>query len=158
MPNNIDINNVIEKNNEESKDRAERIKKSNIKTTIIKGIIGLVLFLGVFIFYKYGWRYMGFQMTTDPAYITVYSTGENTADNSVWVTGISPMNIGSYAGAVTKVDEESGTLYIGIRFNLSGKDTEFRVIYPQDKVKINKIVLKKNEIERVIWERGKDNP
>ncbi len=121
---------------------------------LIRTIILIFVFLAVWLFYRFGWKYMGFQMTTDPSYISVYNVGIYEPGNYAFVSGNSPMNIGTYAGAVTEFDEKTGTLYVGIRFNLTGRNTEFRVEYPQDKALVNKIVLKKNDTERVIWERG----
>lgn len=125
--------------------KGQGMSRKNIVTAA-----GLSLLLAaVALFYQFGWQFTGFRMVTHPDLLLPSEVIE-TGDRLI-VRGRTALSIGSYAGAVLEYEE--GVLYIGVRFSLFGEDPDFEIQYPQSYGKVDRIVLRKNELYRTIWIR-----
>ena len=121
------------------------------KALIIMGIITLILLIASLI-YCQGWRIRGFDGCNGFAGARIVNIDEN----SVRIKGgVAGSGLSLYVGYISKI--EGDTLYIGVNhvfWPLPWNNGEFDITIPLEK-KINKVVLKGGEREKVIYEDDK---
>lgn len=105
----------------------------------------LVFFI---VFSKVAWKHLGFKMMTDPSMVVCEVSEEN---NQIVIKGTTAKSIGTFEGYYKEVIGD--TLFIGVHYSLIGNNGAFYIKQNQVLGKINKVVLKKGEIEKEIWRR-----
>lgn len=114
---------------------------------IIAAVFTALLFTALF--YKFGWKYTGFRMVSEPNVIEIHRVWEE--DSQIIIEGTTSLKIGSFEGAVTEFQD--GVLYVGIRFSIFGMDNLFRIPYTEAEGKVHRVVLKRLDTVKTVWLR-----
>lgn len=118
-----------------------------IKTVIITLLVMAILFTGVFMAGRYGWKVFGFRACEEAAITSVDVSG-----SAVTIKGFYPGSFPEgFCGCYT--EELGGKLYVGFRFStVFGffETGDFHVAIPVEG-KIDEVILKTGQGERSIW-------
>lgn len=118
-----------------------------IKTVIITLLVMAILFTGVFMVGRYGWKVFGFRACEEAAITSVDVSG-----SAVTIQGFYPGSFPEgFCGCYT--EELGGKLYVGFRFSAVFGIFEtgnFRVTIPLEG-EIDEVILKTGQGERSIW-------
>lgn len=125
-----------------------------IKTVIITLLVMAILFAGVFLAGRYGWKIFGFRACEEAAITSVDVSG-----SAVTIQGFYPGSFPEgFCGCYT--EELGGKLYVGFRFSaVFGifETGDFRVTIPVDG-EIDEVILKTGQGERSIWTKATAAP
>ena len=118
-----------------------------IKTVIITLLVMAILFTGVFMAGRYGWKVFGFRACEEAAITSVDVSG-----SAVTIKGFYPGSFPEgFCGCYT--EELGGKLYVGFRFSaVFGifETGDFHVAIPVEG-EIDEVILKTGQGERSIW-------
>ena len=118
-----------------------------IKTVIITLLVMAILFTGIFMAGRYGWKVFGFRACEEAAITSV-----DVSESAVTIKGFYPGSFpegfcGYYA------EEQDGRLYVGFAFSaVFGffETGDFDVAIPVE-VEIQEVILKTKQTETSIW-------
>ena len=138
------------------------MNRFNIKKTILV-IIFILFFVSIACYFvpRYGWKLFGFKFCADPSTIAVTNITIDYNEDFVELIGYDVYSSASaYVGTIHKLN--GATLFVGMKFNFIlgffNRVGEFGVHIPVDTQKIEKIILKGNQAEITIWEKGDPAP
>lgn len=128
-----------------------------MKKKIIIVIASLcIVFIAIFCASRYGWRLFGFRYCSDPSMIYVEHITVDSNDDFIKIAGNTSASAPAFIGAINKLD--GATLYVGMKYNLLlgffNRDGSFDIQIPIDTKDIEKIIIKGNQAEETIWEKG----
>ena len=118
-----------------------------IKTVIITLLVMAILFTGIFMAGRYGWKVFGFRACEEAAITSV-----DVSESAVTIKGFYPGSFPEgFCGCYT--EELGGKLYVGFRFSaVFGifETGDFHVAIPVEG-EIDEVILKTGQGERSIW-------
>ena len=137
------------------------MNRNNHKKIII--VVVLMIFIASMASYfgpRYGWRIFGFRYCTDPSTIFLENLKIDYDNDFIEITGNTSASMLAYVGTIHKLNET--TLYVGLKYNsllsFSRRDGRFDVHILIETQSIEKIILKGNQTEKTIYEKGGPAP
>ena len=137
------------------------MNRFNIKKTIL-AIIFILFFISIACYFvpRYGWKLFGFKFCADPSTLHVKHITIDYNNDFIEIIGDTSESMPAYVGAIHYLD--GATLYVGMKYNylvgFFNRYGDFRVHIPVDTQIIEKIILKGNQSEKTIWEKGDPAP
>ncbi|MFB0918953.1 MAG: hypothetical protein QMB63_07810 [Clostridiaceae bacterium] len=120
------------------------------KKTALLSITGILTALIVIVaFYKFGWKYTGFKMVSEPNVIKIEKVYEE--GNTIVIEGTTSLKIGSFEGANTEFKD--GVLHVGIRYSIFGNKNKFKFKYEEKEGKVHRVALRRLDTIKTVWIR-----
>jgi len=121
-------------------------------------IIPMLLFasMAVYVAPRYGWRLFGFKYCEDPSTLIFEQLAIDYNNGFIEIIGNTTISFTAYVGSTHKLS--GTTLYVGMKYNsltgFSNRNGRFEVHIPIETERIEKIILKGKQGEKIIWEKG----
>jgi len=136
------------------------MNRNNVKKIIIVSLMLFIASTASYFVPRYGWRLFGFMYCSDPSTIFVENLKIDYDNDLIKITGNTSASMPAYAGAIHKLS--GTTLYVGLKYNsllsFSRRDGRFDVHILIETQSIEKIILKGNQTEKTIYEKGGPAP